>query len=66
MEKEQQKRDYDSALARLQEILSLLEGDEVVSLEQYKQLAAEAKTLLAYCRQRLTEIEKEVAEIKFE
>lgn len=50
---------YDSALARLKEIVARLEADEPLSLEQYKALATEAKTLLSFCREQLTSIEQQ-------
>ena len=51
---------YDSALARLKEIVTLLESDEAVSIEEYKKLATEAKQLLLFCRDCLKSIEEEV------
>lgn len=54
---------YDQALARLQEIVTYLESEEAISVEEYKKLALEAKELLAFCRNQLTQIEGEMEQI---
>ena len=54
---------YDRNIARLREIVDKLESDEPVSLEEYKNLATEARALVAACRKQLTEIEAETASL---
>lgn len=54
---------YDQALARLQEIVKYLESEEAISVEDYKKLALEAKELLVFCRNQLTQIEGEMEQI---
>lgn len=54
---------YDSALQRLHEIVQQLETDEAISLDEYKQLAKEAKELLTFCRAQLSSIEDEMKNI---
>lgn len=51
---------YDSALSRLQAIVKQLESDQVIGLEEYKKLAAEANELLTFCRNQLTHIESDL------
>lgn len=51
---------YDEALQRLQEIVSSLETDEAISIEEYKKRAQEAKELLNFCRKQLTSIEEDI------
>lgn len=48
---------YDEALKRLQEIVSSLETDEAISIDEYRTRASEAKELLDFCRKQLTTIE---------
>ena len=51
---------YDEALNRLQTIVSSLESNEAISIDEYKQKATEAKQLLDFCRKQLTQIEEEI------
>ena len=51
---------YDEALNRLQTIVSSLESNEAISIDEYKKKALEAKQLLDFCRKQLTQIEEEI------
>ena len=51
---------YDEALNRLQTIVSSLESNEAISIDEYKKKAPEAKQLLDFCRKQLTQIEEEI------
>ena len=51
---------YDEALNRLQTIVSSLESNEAISIEEDKKKATEAKQLLDFCRKQLTQIEEEI------
>ena len=51
---------YDEALNRLQTIVSILESNEAISIDEYKKKATEAKQLLDFCRKQLTQIEEEI------
>ena len=44
---------YDDAMARVETIVKHLEQSDALSMDEYKQLATEAKTLLDFCRQQL-------------
>lgn len=44
---------YDEAMARVETIVKQLEQSEVLSMEEYRTLAVEAKDLLALCRRQL-------------
>ena len=56
---------YDEALNRLQTIVSSLESNEAISIDECKKKALEAKQLLDFCREQLTQIEEEI-EVIFE
>ena len=51
---------YDEALNRLQTIVSSLESNEAISIDEYEKKALEAKQLLDFCRKQLTQIEEEI------
>ena len=51
---------YDEALNRLQTIVSSLESNEAISIDEYKKKALEAKQLLDFCSKQLTQIEEEI------
>ncbi len=57
---------YDEALNRLQTIVSSLESNEAISIDEYKKKALEAKQLLDFCRKQLTQIEEEIEGISYE
>ena len=50
---------YDQAIARVEAIVQQLEQSEAISLSKYKQLADEARQLLAFCRNEVEKISKE-------
>ena len=50
---------YDQAMARVEAIVQQLEQFEAISLSEYKQLADEARQLLAFCRNEVEKISKE-------
>ena len=50
---------YDQAMARVETIVKQLEQSEAISLSEYKQLAAEARQLLAFCHNEVEKISKE-------
>jgi len=54
---------YDDSLSRLHEIVTYLESDQAISLDEYRRLADEAKQLLADCRNQLTSIEDEITSV---
>lgn len=53
---------YDQAMARVEAIVQQLEQSEAISLSEYKQLADEARQLLAFCRNEVEKISKEFTE----
>lgn len=44
---------YDEAMLRIEAIVKQLEQSDALSMDEYKRLATEAKTLLDFCRQQL-------------
>lgn len=54
---------YDESLARLQEIVQLLESGQAVGMDKYTSLASEAKELIASCRKQLTELDDKLQQI---
>lgn len=44
---------YDEAILRVETIVKQLEQSDALSMDEYKRLATEAKTLLDFCRQQL-------------
>ena len=53
---------YDQAMARVEAIVQQLEQSEAIILSEYKQLADEARQLLAFCRNEVEKISKEFTE----
>lgn len=51
---------YDEAIKKLETIISSLESDEAVSMEQYKQKAIEAKELISFCRKQLIALDEQM------
>ena len=49
---------YDQAMARVEAIVQQLEQSEAISLSEYKELADEARQLLAFCRNEVEKISK--------
>ena len=50
---------YDQAMARVEAIVQQLEQSQAISLSEYKQLADEARQLLAFSRNEVEKISKE-------
>ena len=44
---------YDQAMARVEAIVQQLEQSEALSLQDYRLLAEEARSLLAFCRKEI-------------
>ncbi|MHB9025037.1 MAG: exodeoxyribonuclease VII small subunit [Armatimonadota bacterium] len=59
---EQENRTFEQALARLEEIASLLDRNEV-ALADALQLCAEAAALSRYCREQLAEAEGKLEQL---
>ena len=51
---------YDQAIQRLEQIVAELEQSEALSMETYQAKANEAKRLLTFCQQQLTDWEKKM------
>ena len=51
---------YDQAIQRLEQIVAELEQSEALSMETYQAKANEAKQLLTFCQQQLTDREKKM------
>lgn len=54
---------YDEAIAQLEQIVAKLEGDEALSMEDYKKYAQEASQRIDFCRRQLTGIENELGQL---
>ena len=50
---------YDQAMTRVEAIVQQLEQSEAISLSEYKELADEARQLLAFCRNEVEKISKD-------
>lgn len=59
MEKEN-KLTYDEAIKKAEAIITQLEQAEALSMDEYKNKAAEATQLLKQCKSLLTEMHKDV------
>ena len=51
---------YDQAIQRLEQIVTELEQSEALNMETYQAKANEAKQLLTFCQQQLTDWEKKM------
>lgn len=51
---------YDQAIQRIEQIVTELEQSEALSMEIYQAKAKEAKELLTFCQQQLTDWEKKM------
>ena len=51
---------YDETIKRAEEIITQLEQAEALSMDEYKNKAAEATLLLKQCKSLLTEMHKDV------
>ncbi len=54
---------YDESIRRLQEIVKQLENGQAIGMNQYTELANEAKQLIASCRKQLTELDNNISKI---
>ena len=59
MEKDN-KLTYDEALQRAEAIIARLESAEAISIDEYKNAAAEATALLKQCKSFLAEMDKDM------
>lgn len=51
---------YDQAIKRIEKIVTKLEQSEALSMESYQAKAKEAKELLTYCQQQLSDWEEQM------
>ncbi len=51
---------YDEAIKRIEEIVHELEQSEALSMDMYQARAKEAKELLTYCHNQLTDWEEKM------
>ncbi|MCM1034175.1 MAG: exodeoxyribonuclease VII small subunit [Paludibacter sp.] len=51
---------YDAAIRRLETIIASLENGQALSFNDYRQRAAEAKTLLDFCQKQLLNLEEDL------
>ncbi len=51
---------YDEAIQKLNTIISTMETDEALSIEEYKAKAKEAKELIDFCQKQLMTIENDL------
>lgn len=51
---------YDEAIKRAEEIITQLEQAEALSMEEYKNKAAEATALLNYCKSQIESLSQEL------
>ena len=51
---------YDQAIQRIEQIVTELEQNEAFSMDAYQAKAKEAKELLTFCQQQLTDWEKKM------
>ena len=54
---------YDEAIKRIEQIVSELEQSEALSMDTYQAKAKEAKELLTFCQNQLTDWEGKMDEI---
>jgi exodeoxyribonuclease VII small subunit len=54
---------YDEAIKRIEEIVQELEQSEALNMESYQAKATEAKKLLDFCQEQLTDWEKKVEDV---
>ena len=54
---------YDEAIKRVEQIVSELEPAEALSMDAYQTKAKEAKELLTYCQQQLTDWENRMQDV---
>ena len=54
---------YDEAIKRIELIVSELEQSEALSMDTYQAKAKEAKFLLTFCQQQLTDWENKMQDV---
>lgn len=54
---------YDQAIKRIEQIVSELEQSEAISMDTYQSKAKEAKDLLTFCQQQLTDWENKMNDV---
>ena len=54
---------YDEAVKRIEQIVAELEQSKAIGMDEYLLKAKEAKELLTFCQQQLTDWEKVMDEI---
>ena len=54
---------YDEAIKRIEQIVSELEQSEALSMDAYQAKAKEAKELLSFCQNQLTDWEEKMESI---
>ena len=54
---------YDEAIKRIEEIVHELEQSEALSMDMYQARAKEAKELLTFCQQQLTDWEEKMNDV---
>ena len=54
---------YDEATYKIEAILSELEQAEALPMEEYQKRAKEAKELIHFCQQQLTNWEEKISEV---
>lgn len=54
---------YDEAIKRIEQIVCELEQSEALSMDTYQAKAKEAKLLLTFCQQQLTDWENKMQDV---
>lgn len=54
---------YDEAIKRIEEIVKELEQSEAISMDAYQAKAKEAKELLLFCQQQLSDWEQKMQDV---
>lgn len=54
---------YDEAIKRIEQIVQEMEQSEALNMEQYQTKATEAKKLLDFCHEQLSDWEKKIEEV---
>ena len=54
---------YDEAIKRIEEIVHEMEQSEALSMDMYQARAKEAKELLTYCHNQLTDWEEQMNDV---
>ena len=54
---------YDEAIKRIEQIVQELEQSEAISMDAYQAKAKEAKELLLFCQQQLSDWEQKMQDV---